>query len=128
MTTLFGAIGIALAIAGLFLTVEGARECRLARRAGRLATQGVYAVMRHPQYSGALMAMLGMAMTQMPLLNALLAVAPLALAAMWLAKREDRALFASFGESHRAYRIRVAACMPRRVRWRAVLASLASGS
>lgn len=126
--TLIGVFGTVLAIAGTCLVAEGWRECRQARRAGRLATQGVYAVMRHPQYSGALLAALGLAITQLPLFNALLAVAPMALAAVWLAKREDRVLFARFGETHRGYRIRVAACMPRRVRWRAALASMVNDS
>ena len=125
---LIDSIGIVLGLAGLFLLAEGWRECRQARRAGRLATQGVYAVMRHPQYSGALIAALGLALSQLPLFNAVLAVVPMALAAVWLAKREDRALFARFGESHRGYRIRVAACMPRRVRWRAALASMVNDS
>ncbi len=126
--TLLSVIGTLLAIVGSGLIVGGWRECRLARRTGRLATQGVYALMRHPQYSGALMALLGIAMTRLPLLNALLVVAPLAFIAVRQSQFEDRHLFARFGEVHRSYRIRVAACMPRRVRWQAVLASLANGS
>ena len=52
-------LGYTLVTAGLAFLVLGWREVHRARQEGRLATQGVYSYMRHPQYTGIMLAVLG---------------------------------------------------------------------
>lgn len=89
---------------------------------GKLVTGGPYAVVRHPQYSGLLLAVLG-ALVQWPTLPTLLMAPVLALTYYRLARREEAELAARFGETWRAYRGRTPMFVPRwlsRVRGRAV--------
>ncbi|MDP2936340.1 MAG: isoprenylcysteine carboxylmethyltransferase family protein [Dehalococcoidia bacterium] len=81
---------------------------------GVLVTLGPYAVMRHPQYAGLMLAILG-ALVQWPTVITL-AMAPVLVAIYWrLARQEDRELEERFGERYRAYRERVRAFPPARL-------------
>lgn len=79
---------------------------------GQLVTKGIYRVIRHPQYTGFLLATLGM----------LFEWATLPLLIMWpmlvwlyvrLARREEADMEAEFGEAYRAYKRRTGMFLPR---------------
>lgn len=82
-----------------------------AQRAGRLATTGPYARVRHPQYAGFVLIMLGF-LFQWPTLITL-AMFPV-LVAMYarLARREEREVAAVFGEEYARYAARTPAFFP----------------
>jgi protein-S-isoprenylcysteine O-methyltransferase Ste14 len=77
----------------------------------RLICQGPYAIVRHPIYSGLLVAMLGTALAYGHLV-CLLAV-PLAFAAWWMkSKVEEEFLAAQFGHEYADYQRKVRALIP----------------
>jgi protein-S-isoprenylcysteine O-methyltransferase Ste14 len=73
-----------------------------AQREGRLATTGPYARLRHPQYAGFALIMIGFFL-QWPTLVAGLML-PVLLVMYWrLARREEREVEAAFGAAYRSY-------------------------
>lgn len=83
-----------------------------AQRRGGLATTGAYAHLRHPQYVGFILIMLGF-LLQWPTLLTLAMFPVLAFMYVRLAKGEERAAIADFGEDYRRYMADVPAFIPR---------------
>lgn len=73
-----------------------------AQRNGRLATTGPYARIRHPQYAGFVLIMLGF-LVQWPTLLTLAMFPVLLLMYLRLARREESEMEAAFGEDYRRY-------------------------
>lgn len=106
----FAAGGILLA-AGVPLFLRAGSAARRAYRRGALATQGPYAVCRHPVYASALLLIAGVSL----LVNSWLvwATPAVAYAAMRaLVEREERELEREFGQRYIEYRERVNAFFP----------------
>ena len=83
-----------------------------AQRAGELATTGIYARMRHPQYVAFALIMFGF-LLQWPTLITLV-MYPVLLFAYWrLAKAEERDSLARWGEAYRRYQSNTPAFWPR---------------
>ncbi len=79
---------------------------------GELVTDGIYATIRHPQYAGLFLAILGSLIWWPSIITILMA--PILLWSYYrLAKREERELEVQFGEAYRRYRERVPAFVPR---------------
>jgi protein-S-isoprenylcysteine O-methyltransferase Ste14 len=79
---------------------------------GELVTEGIYAYIRHPQYTGFLLITLGMMLDWLTL--PLLIMWPLLLYIYYrLAKREEADMDAEFGEAYRAYKARTGMFLPR---------------
>lgn len=83
-----------------------------AQREHRLATTGLYARVRHPQYVGFLTIMAGF-LLQWPTLLTLLMFPVLVIVYLRLARREEQAMEADFGDAYAAYRRQVPAFIPR---------------
>ncbi len=83
-----------------------------AQRSHRFATTGPYARLRHPQYVGFVLIMLGF-LLQWPTLMTLLMFPVLVTMYVLLARREDREALAEFGEEYRRYAARTPAFLPR---------------
>ncbi len=60
------AIGYAIVFSGATLVAEGWRKIHRGRREGRLVTDGVYARVRHPQYSGLFLIVFGEGIVHWP--------------------------------------------------------------
>jgi protein-S-isoprenylcysteine O-methyltransferase Ste14 len=103
--------------AGFVLISAGWKVLYAAQRAGRLATSGVYAYVRHPQYIGFVLVMFGFLLQWPTLLT--LAMFPI-LVAMYvhLAHEEEREALAQFGEDYRRYMARTPRYFPRFAAWR----------
>jgi len=84
-----------------------------AARAGRLATSGPYARVRHPQYDGFLLIMIGF-LLQWPTIPTLLMFPVLVVVYRRLAQAEERQVAAGFGAEWSAYAARTPAFVPRR--------------
>ena len=83
-----------------------------AQREGRLASTGPYARVRHPQYAGFALIMIGFFLQWPTLVTGLML--PVLLVMYWrLARREEREVAARFGTSYRRYADRVPAFIPR---------------
>ncbi len=81
-------------------------------RAGRLATAGVYARLRHPQYVGFIIILTGF-LLQWPTLVTLAMYPVLVVMYVRLARREEREALARFGDAYADYMRRVPGWIPR---------------
>ncbi len=103
-----------LFIFGGFIMLSSAwRVLYQAQRAHRVATTGLYARMRHPQYVGFVVIMFGF-LLQWPTLLTLILFPIMAWAYARLAKAEERDAIAEFGEEYERYRARTPAFIPQR--------------
>ena len=101
--------------AGFWLVSAAWRTLFEAARSGRLATTGAYAWVRHPQYDGLLLVMIGF-LLQWPTLPTLLMFPILVWFYVRLARGEERDAAAQFGDAWTAYAARVPGFIPRRRR------------
>lgn len=103
-----------VAIGGGFWLIAAAwRVLHEAARSGRLATTGPYARVRHPQYDGFLLVMVGF-LLQWPTIPTLVMFPILVVVYARLARAEEREVAARFGEAWAAYAARTPAFIPRR--------------
>jgi protein-S-isoprenylcysteine O-methyltransferase Ste14 len=98
--------------AGFWLLASAWRVLYEAQRTRRLATGGPYARVRHPQYVGFVLIMLGF-LVQWPTLVTLVMFPILVFMYARLARREEADMLAQFGEDYRRYAQRVPAFIPR---------------
>lgn len=100
-----------LVLGGLCLVAFAWRELYAAERAGRLATHGPYAVVRHPQYLGFALVMMGF-LLQWPTLLTLAMYPLLVYRYTRLAQREEDELQARFGDAFTRYAATVPPFLP----------------
>jgi protein-S-isoprenylcysteine O-methyltransferase Ste14 len=104
--------GAALIVGGIVLWALGERVVIRAFRAGRLYTSGVYALVRHPMYSSALVFVIpgvALMLRSWPILSV---AAGAYLVFRFLIRREERYLQDKFGQEFTDYRARVNAVVP----------------
>ena len=97
---------------GFGLISAGWTRLYRAQRRRMLATDGIYARIRHPQYVGFVLVMFGF-LLQWPTLLTLAMFPVLTFMYVRLARREEREALAEFGEAYRDYMARVPAFFPR---------------
>lgn len=113
-------LGYLLVFSGLSLLIEGWREVYRARKQQRLATTGLYGIVRHPQYTGIFLAILGQVIHWPTIPTVLLA--PLIVWAYYrLARREERVLLEQWGVDYALYRQQAPMFLPRGGAWRYLL-------
>ncbi len=96
-----------------FITIGGAWDVLFkAQRAHRVATTGLYAHLRHPQYVGFIMIMLGF-LVQWPTILMLIMFPILVTMYVRLARREEKDALAEFGEEYARYAAHTPAFLPR---------------
>jgi len=101
------------AIFGGFILLSAAWKVLYdAQRQRTLATTGVYEYVRHPQYVGFIVIMLGF-LLQWPTILTLLMFPVLVVMYIRLARIEEREALRKFGDQYRAYIQRVPAFVPR---------------
>lgn len=100
-------------IGGGFVLIAAAwRRLHEAQGEGKLAVAGPYARLRHPQYAGFALIMIGFFLQWPTLVTGLML--PVLLVMYWrLARHEEREIEAEFGEIYRRYAERVPAFIPR---------------
>ena len=102
-------------VTGFWLLSSAWRVLYAAQRARTLAATGPYARIRHPQYVGFVLIMVGF-LFQWPTLVTLTMFPILVFMYVRLAKREERDALAEFGDTYRAYMREVPAFVPRGLR------------
>lgn len=101
-----------LIFGGFILLAASWKVLYEAQRSETLATTGPYAHVRHPQYVGFILIMLGF-LFQWPTLITLLMFPILLAMYVKLARREEREVLAEFGEMYRRYMDSTPAFLPR---------------
>ncbi|ODT22088.1 MAG: isoprenylcysteine carboxyl methyltransferase [Kaistia sp. SCN 65-12] len=97
---------------GFMLIAKAWHVLYTAQRSGELATTGPYAHIRHPQYAGFALIIIGFFLQWPTLVTGLMLLVLLVM--YWrLAKREEREVEAQFGEAYRRYAEQVPAFVPR---------------
>lgn len=110
-------LGYALLFAGIGLFAQGWRQLYRAQKEKRLATSGLYALVRHPQYTGLFVALFGEGVVHWPTIFSV-ALFPIIVLAYWLlARSEEKRVLEEFGDDYRAYRRRVPMFIPRLGQW-----------
>jgi len=109
-------IGYALAFLGIGLFIEGWRELYRAHQENRLATDGLYGLVRHPQYTGLFIGLFGEGVVHWPTIFSVILFPIIVLAC-----REERRMLEQFGEQYRIYRRDVPMFFPGKRRWRQFL-------
>jgi protein-S-isoprenylcysteine O-methyltransferase Ste14 len=101
-------------IGGFAMISDGWRRLYQAQRQDELATTGIYAYVRHPQYVGFVLVMFGF-LLQWPTLVTLAMFPILTIMYVRLARSEEREALSTYGDTYRSYMSRVPAFIPR---WR----------
>jgi protein-S-isoprenylcysteine O-methyltransferase Ste14 len=100
-------------VGGGFLLIASAwRILHLAQQRGTLATTGPYAHVRHPQYVGFVLILVGL-LVQWPTLLTLAMFPVLVVMYVRLARQEEREVRATFGAAYDRYAAQVPAFLPR---------------
>lgn len=111
-------IGYALLFVGIGLFIQGWRELYRARQQNRLATEGLYGLVRHPQYTGLFIGLFGEGVVHWPTVFSVILFPLIVLAYSLLAYREERHMLEQFGEQYRIYQERVPMFFPGQRWWR----------
>lgn len=111
-------LGYALLFVGIGIFIQGWRELHRAHQQNRLATTGLYGLVRHPQYTGLFIGLFGEGVVHWPTLFSVVLFPVIVLAYALLASREEKRVVEQFGEDYLAYRRRVPMFLPRVGQWR----------
>ena len=114
-------IGYVLLFLGIGLFIEGWRELYRAHGQGRLATDQLYGLVRHPQYTGLFIGLFGEGVVHWPTIFSLTLFPIIILAYTLLAYREEKDMLAKFGGQYEAYRRRVPMFFPGKGGWRQLI-------
>ncbi|WP_040880192.1 methyltransferase family protein [Marinobacterium rhizophilum] len=99
-------------LGGFFMLASAWHVLHRAQQQHRLATTGLYARMRHPQYAAFMLVMFGF-LLQWPTLLTLIMFPVLVVVYTRLAKREEAQVIQEFGDEYRRYRAKTPAFVPR---------------
>jgi protein-S-isoprenylcysteine O-methyltransferase Ste14 len=112
-------LGYALLFVGIGIFIQGWRELYRAQRDNRLATEdGLYGLVRHPQYTGLFIGLFGEGVVHWPTLFSVGLFPVIVLTYSWLARSEEKKMLQQFGEEYHAYQRRVPMFIPRPGQWR----------
>ncbi|MDX8412191.1 MAG: isoprenylcysteine carboxylmethyltransferase family protein [Mariprofundaceae bacterium] len=117
-------LSLLLMVLGYNLMSKGWQQVHGAH--GELVTGGVYAFVRHPQYTGLFLLIMGF-LVQWPTLLTVLMAPILAYAYARLARSEEKAVFERFGHMYADYARKTPAFFPPLNQWKAFLSAPAPG-
>ncbi len=107
-------IGYMIVFSGATLVADGWRRVHLARKEKRLINDGVYARMRHPQYTGLFIIVFGEGIVHWPTIVSVAAFPIIIVAYTLLARKEERQMLETFGDEYREYMRQVPMFIPKR--------------
>ncbi len=112
--------GYALLFLGLGMFFQGWRELYRAHRENRMATDGLYRFVRHPQYTGLFIGLFGEGVVHWPTLFSVGLFPIIVLAYTLLARKEERNVIQKFGNAYIEYRRHVPMFIPLKGGWKEV--------
>ncbi|PCI63262.1 MAG: isoprenylcysteine carboxyl methyltransferase [Gammaproteobacteria bacterium] len=112
-------LGYVLLFFGIGLFFQGWRQVYKARDEHKLVTSKLYALARHPQYTGLFIGLFGEGIVHWPTLFSV-GLFPLIVFIYYrLALREEAAVIKEFGDEYLAYKAKTPMFIPRREHWQA---------
>jgi protein-S-isoprenylcysteine O-methyltransferase Ste14 len=105
-------LGYTIVFGGATLVADGWRLIHRARREQMLMTDGVYARMRHPQYTGLFLIVFGEGVVHWPTIVSVAAFPIIVIAYTLLARKEERQMIEKFGDAYCEYQRRVPMFIP----------------
>lgn len=111
-------LGYALLFLGIGIFIQGWRELYQAHKEKRLATTGLYGLVRHPQYTGLFIGLFGEGVVHWPTLFSVGLFPVIVLAYGLLGRSEEKRMVRQFGEEYRDYQRRTPMFLPRMGQWR----------
>ena len=119
--------GYILLFVGIGLFIQGWRELYRARQQERLVTDGLYALVRHPQYAGLLIGLFGEGVVHWPTIFSVTLFPVIVLAYYFLARSEEKRVIKQFGDEYRVYQMRVPMFLPGFDQWGELLEKTGAG-
>jgi protein-S-isoprenylcysteine O-methyltransferase Ste14 len=110
-------LGYVLLFLGIGLFFQGWRQVYKARQENKLVTDGLYALARHPQYTGLFIALFGQGVVHWPTLFSVVLFPIIVFIYYRLSLREEKKVIAEFGNEYVACKARVPMFIPRIEQW-----------
>ena len=111
-------LGYALLFVGIGIFIQGWRELYRAFQQEHLATTGLYALVRHPQYTGLFIGLFGEGVVHWPTIFSVGLFPLIVLAYSMLARSEEKKMIEQYGDEYITYRQQVPMFIPRAGQWR----------
>lgn len=111
-------LGYALLFIGFGIFIQGWRQLYLAKQENRLATDGLYSLVRHPQYTGLFIALFGEGVIHWPTIFSVGLFPIIVIAYVLLARREEQKVIDEFGDEYLEYKRNVPAFLPMKGKWK----------
>lgn len=115
-------IGFGIVIVGVMLIFRGWYLIYSAQKEDRLVTEGIYSYIRHPQYTGIFLVLIGQ-LIHWPTLPTLLLFPLIVWLYYRLAKKEEQHMVDTFGQAYERYREQTPMFIPRRDDWTKMVSS-----
>lgn len=106
-------LGYTIVFAGATMVADGWRRIHKARRDGYLMRDGIYSLIRHPQYTGLFIIIFGEGIVHWPTIVSVAAFPIIIAVYTLLARKEEKKMLEQFGDEYREYQKRVAMFIPR---------------
>ena len=110
-------VGYVLLFTGFGIFLQGWRELYRAHNENRLATGGLYSMVRHPQYTGLFIALFGEGVVHWPTLFSVALFPVIVAVYVLLARKEEKKVVEQFGDEYLEYRRRVPGFLPVKGKW-----------
>lgn len=114
--------GYTLVFTGISILIEGWREVYVATKEKRLATDKLYAVVRHPQYTAIFLAVFGQ-LIHWPTIPTLVLFPVIVWAYYRLSKKEEKRMREQFGSAYETYLQNVPMFFPKRGEWKKLIST-----
>ncbi|SHF38433.1 Protein-S-isoprenylcysteine O-methyltransferase Ste14 [Fodinibius roseus] len=114
-------VGYILLFGGFGIFIQGWRQLYRAKEEDRLATDGLYGLVRHPQYTGLFIGLFGEGVIHWPTIFSVGLFPVIVIAYVLLAKREEKKVIEEFGEEYLQYKRNVPAFLPAKGQWKQFL-------
>lgn len=110
--------GYVLLFTGFGIFLQGWRQLYKAHQENRLATGGLYNLVRHPQYTGLFIALFGEGVVHWPTLFSVGLFPVIIFAYYGLARKEEQKTIEKFGDEYLEYKKHVPMFIPVKGKWR----------
>ncbi|MBS4033485.1 MAG: isoprenylcysteine carboxylmethyltransferase family protein [Ignavibacterium sp.] len=111
-------LGYILLFGGFGIFLQGWRELYKAHQEKRIATGGLYSLVRHPQYTGLFIALFGEGVVHWPTLFSVGLFPIIVFAYYRLARKEEQKTIEKFGDEYLEYKKYVPMFIPVKGKWR----------